>query len=196
MPRAPEYDRSIVIDQATAVFWERGYSQTSVTDLVDATGLKPGSLYAAFGSKKGVFLEVLDQYNRTFLARIQALGDGDIIEGIQALLDDIADEIVHGHDHRGCLAVNALLEMSQHDPEIAEHLARHTRKILYAFTDLFADAQRKGEISDDKDPATMASFLINNIWGMRVNCKTSPDNRSLEAIIDTVMTVLATDLYD
>ncbi len=73
MPRTPEYDRDQVIGQATAVFWERGYGQTSVCDLVAATGLQPGSLYAAFGSKKGVFLEVLDHYNRQFLEKIRAL---------------------------------------------------------------------------------------------------------------------------
>ncbi len=59
MPRTPEYDRSHVVDQAMAVFWERGYGKTSICDLVAATGLKPGSLYAAFGSKKGIYLEVL-----------------------------------------------------------------------------------------------------------------------------------------
>jgi TetR/AcrR family transcriptional repressor of nem operon len=196
MPRTPDYDRDAVIVSATAVFWERGYGQTSVADLTSATGLQPGSLYAAFGSKKGVFLEVLDQYNRGFLDRIRAMRDADVVEGIQALLEGIVDEIIHGHDQRGCLSVNALLEMSQHDEEIAEHLLRHNRKLLYAFTDLFADAQRKGEISAEKDPAGMASFLINNLWGMRVTCKSHPDRRSLEAVIETIMTVLGTDLYD
>ena len=75
MPRHAEFDRDNVIDQATSVFWERGYAKTSVGDLVSATGLQPGSLYAAFGNKKGLFLEVIDQYNRGFVGRIRALRD-------------------------------------------------------------------------------------------------------------------------
>ena len=63
MPRPPGYQRSTVLGRATELFWRRGYGATSVADLVTATGLKPGSLYAAFGSKKGLFLEVLAQYN-------------------------------------------------------------------------------------------------------------------------------------
>ncbi len=196
MPRTPEYDRDAVIHEATTVFWERGYSQTSVSDLVEATGLKPGSLYAAFGSKKGVFLEVLDDYNRRFLAKIRALADGSIVDGVQQLLDDVIDEVAAGDASRGCLSVNTLIEMSQHDAEIAEHLATHNRKLQYAFTDLFGAAQRAGEISDAKDPRALASFLINNLWGMRVTCKSAPDRRALEAVADTIMTVLATDLYD
>lgn len=196
MPRAPEFEREAVIDQATTVFWERGYSNTSVSDLVAATGLQPGSLYAAFGSKKGVFLEVLDQYNRSFLDKVRSLAGDSVLDGIQQMLDEFVDDIVKGHDRRGCLSVNTLLEMSQHDEEIAEHLALHNRKLQYAFVDLFADAQRDGEISDAKDPRGLASFLINNLWGMRVSCKSDPDRRSLEAIVETIMTVLATDLYD
>ncbi|MDJ0699575.1 MAG: TetR/AcrR family transcriptional regulator [Woeseiaceae bacterium] len=196
MPRTPEYDRDAVIHEATAVFWERGYSQTSVGDLVEATGLKPGSLYAAFGSKKGVFLEVLDDYNRRFLGKIRALAEGSIIDGVQQLLDEVIDEVAAGDASRGCLSVNTLIEMSQHDAEIAEHLATHNRKLKYAFADLFGAAQRAGEISDAKDPRALASFLINNLWGMRVTCKSGPDRRSLEAVADTIMTVLATDLYD
>ncbi len=196
MPRTPEYDRDAVIREATAVFWERGYSQTSVGDLVEATGLKPGSLYGAFGSKKGVFLEVLDDYNRRFLEKIRALAEGSIVDGVQQLLDDVIDEVAAGDASRGCLSVNTLIEMSQHDAEIAEHLATHNRKLQYAFTDLFGAAQSAGEISDAKDPRALASFLINNLWGMRVTCKSGPDRRSLEAVADTIMTVLATDLYD
>ena len=43
-------------------FWEHGYAATSITQLVDATHLQPGSLYAAFDSKQGLFLAVLDHY--------------------------------------------------------------------------------------------------------------------------------------
>lgn len=196
MPRPREYDRGTVVDQATAVFWERGYGQTSVGDLVEATGLKPGSLYAAFGSKKGVFLEVLEQYNRRFLAKIEAMADEPVVDGVQALLDDITGEVVAGGNQRGCLTVNTLLEMSRHDEDIAEHLALHSRRVEYALADLFAEAQRRGEISEDKDPRALACFLINNIWGMRVMCKGGPDRRALASIVDTVMIVIATDLYD
>ena len=196
VPRPPEYDRDTVIAQATSVFWHRGYGRTSVGDLVEATGLKPGSLYAAFGSKKGVFLEVLDDYNRRFLDRIRGMAGESVVDGVQSLLDEVVDDIASGRGRRGCLSVNTLLEMSQHDEDIADRLARHNRQLQYAFADLFADAQRRGEISEDKDPNSLASFLINSIWGMRVTCKGNPDRRALGAVVETVMTVIATDLYD
>ena len=125
MPRSPEYDRSAVVEQAMTVFWERGYGKTSISDLVGATGLQPGSLYAAFGNKKGLFLEVIEQYNQQFIARIRDVREqpGAAIDKIGALLQQIVEEQANSHDHRGCLTVNAMLEMSQHDSEIGDHLA-------------------------------------------------------------------------
>lgn len=48
------------MDAAAGVFRQRGYAATSVDHLVEATGVHRGSLYGVFGSKRGVFLRVLD----------------------------------------------------------------------------------------------------------------------------------------
>ncbi len=43
------------------VFWSNGYHGTSLPDLLRATRLSRGSLYAAFGDKRGIFLLALDR---------------------------------------------------------------------------------------------------------------------------------------
>ena len=192
MARLPEYDRDTVVEQAMAVFWKRGYGRTSVGDLVDATGLKPGSLYAAFGSKKGVFIEVLDQYNAGLLETIRGLrrDDGPILGRVRGLLDDIVEETMSGAEQKGCLTVNALLEMSQHDTDIAERLCLHSEKLRQAFADVLDEARRRGEIEEKRDSGALSAFLMNSIWGMRVMCKNRPNRASLEAIVDGVMVSL------
>ncbi len=192
MPRTPEYDRADVVDKAMAVFWERGYGQTSIGDLVDATGLKPGSLYAAFGSKKGVFLEVLDEYNRAFLLEIRTIArsGGPKIAAVRGILDDIVDKSVSGDDRRGCLSVNALLELAQHEPDIAARLEGHNQGVRDAFAALLRAAQDAREIPATKDADALAAFLVNNIWGMRVSCRGCPDRDALNAIVEAVMASL------
>lgn len=51
--------------KCAATFLETGYEGTSIDDLVSATGLHRGSLYSAFGSKRGIFLAVLKQLHAT-----------------------------------------------------------------------------------------------------------------------------------
>jgi TetR/AcrR family transcriptional repressor of nem operon len=192
MARHAEYDRSIVIARATSVFWERGYGRTSVGDLVAATGLQPGSLYAAFGNKKGLFLEVIDAYNQRFIARVNDLRDapGRSLDKIGTLLGHIVDEAAAGEATRGCLTVNALLEMSRHDEDIAGKLCGYNAELRKAFTWLIKDAQVEGDIAHSHDPNELAAFVINNLWGLRVMCKSQPDRASLEAIVNGVLSAL------
>ncbi len=192
MPRSPEYDRADVVEQATAVFWEQGYGKTSIGDLVAATGLQPGSLYAAFGNKKGLFLEVIEQYNQQFIARIRHLGEqpGSAIDKIGSLLQQIVEDQVSGDDRRGCLTVNSMLEMSQHDSEIGDHLCGYSRYAAKAFESLISEAQSQGQVAADRDAVALAEFLMNNIWGLRVMCKSRPSRESMQAVVDGVMAAL------
>lgn len=195
MPRHAEFDRDTVIHEATSVFWERGYAKTSVGDLVSATGLQPGSLYAAFGNKKGLFLEVIDQYNRRYVARIRALRDtpGRSIDKLESLLQQVVEDTAAGTAKRGCLTVNALLEMSAHDDDIAARLQGHNARLRKAFAWLVKDAQAEGDVPDARDANELASFVLNNLWGMRVMCKSRPDRASLDAIVQGVLQGLRSD---
>jgi len=192
MPRTPEYDRDQVISRATATFWERGYGQTSITHLVKSTGLQPGSLYAAFGSKKGVFLEVIDAYNHQFLERFrhQCRRGTPSLAAFRELLLDVVEQAASGEDRRGCLTVNALLEVSQHEPEIADRLRSHSERLQCEFAAFLHDLREAGELAAHHDPQALSLFLVNNLWGMRVMCKANPDRRAMLAVVDALMAAL------
>jgi len=59
MGRTRSFDERQVVEEAAALFTGNGYEATSIDDLVGATGLHRGSLYQAFGSKRGIFLAAL-----------------------------------------------------------------------------------------------------------------------------------------
>lgn len=62
MARPRTFDEDVVIARAAEVFGRLGYHACSVDDLVEVTALQRGSLYKAFGSKRGLFEKVLDQF--------------------------------------------------------------------------------------------------------------------------------------
>ena len=61
MGRNKKFDQVKVISTISQTFIQYGYEGTSLDDLVKATGLLRGSLYASFGSKRGMFLAALEQ---------------------------------------------------------------------------------------------------------------------------------------
>lgn len=61
MARPRAFDEEEVVRQAAVTFAELGYNGCSIDDLLSATGLKRGSLYKAFGSKRNLFIGCLTQ---------------------------------------------------------------------------------------------------------------------------------------
>jgi len=60
--RKPEYDQAHVVHKAARLFGSRGYTACSVDDLVRGLGVHRGSLYRAFGSKRGLFVAALQAH--------------------------------------------------------------------------------------------------------------------------------------
>ena len=93
MSRA-QFDRDEIIDKSIELFWKNGYSASSMKQVVKTTGLKPGSLYLAFGNKEALFREALESYAQQSIARIRSILDNapSVGEGICAHLEKMVQE--------------------------------------------------------------------------------------------------------
>ncbi|MFH7346805.1 TetR family transcriptional regulator, partial [Pseudomonas syringae pv. tagetis] len=56
---------------ATGVFWLHGYAYSSIIDLTEGTGLSRSFLYQLFHVKDGLFIESLQLYTGSVLARFK-----------------------------------------------------------------------------------------------------------------------------
>ena len=59
MARHARYDRKTALEKAVGLFWEKGYHGSSMKQIEQALDMRPGSIYATFGSKDGLFSEAL-----------------------------------------------------------------------------------------------------------------------------------------
>lgn len=194
MARPVQYDLDEVLDKAMHAFWDQGYCATSMSTLVEATELKPGSLYAAFESKQGLFLAALDHYGARSAARLRLqLGGADSpLDAIDDYFDRLAEDIERKRGRTSCFLVNTVLELSRRDTEVRQHINRHFAAIQSAFADALKDACAKGELDASTDCDALAGFLMNNIWGLRVLAGTKPVPGRARQVVNLVKTVLRT----
>jgi TetR/AcrR family transcriptional repressor of nem operon len=123
MAGVKQFDRDDVLDRAMALFWRRGYEATSIRDLVTATGINRGSIYATFGDKQGLFLAVLDRYGEKIANPLMAqLDDPDPRRAIQRMFESIIQRTSDPRFPRGCLNTNTSLECPSGD-EITRKIA-------------------------------------------------------------------------
>ena len=70
MPRVKLFDEKEVLTKAMNLFWRKGYSATSVQDLVNHLGINRGSLYDTFGNKEQLFNQSLALYRNSTIEGI------------------------------------------------------------------------------------------------------------------------------
>ena len=99
------------------VFWSRGYHATALPDLLRATRLSRGSLYAAFGDKHSLFLRALDRYIADALRRMEGEFDprNDPVVGLRAYLAGYVERTSGSNGRRGCLLVATAMELAGQD---------------------------------------------------------------------------------
>jgi TetR/AcrR family transcriptional repressor of nem operon len=188
MARPRQFDPDEVIDRSMQAFWERGYHETSVDDLVNITGVRPGSLYNAFpGGKHGLFLEALARYADLVvpekLGALERPGAG--LMELRAYFDGLVDDLTRPEGRIGCLMVNSAMELAAVDSEVGEVVRNHMDRLERNAQRALRNAKRRGEIPSEVNPRAKATQLMATGMGLMVVGKTSPGRKALESIVDS-----------
>jgi TetR/AcrR family transcriptional regulator, transcriptional repressor for nem operon len=180
------------LKKAMDLFWERGYEQSSVEDLVEYTGLGRGSLYDTFGDKHSLYLAALDQYcgrARENLATFRNQS-GSLQEILESLFQSYIDHLTDDPARRGCFLVNASIELAPHDPEVFGRVQSAYDNIEETFYYLLIKAQGAGELAWTCDPHQIARFLLGTLISIRVLARNRADRAMLQDIVKTALLVL------
>ena len=123
MSRTRSFDEAAALDAICDVFWRNGYDGASYADLMKASGLGKGSLYAAWGDKAALYRAALARYVEAELGALAGLlGDAATPAGarLRMLLDYPIDAVASRDDRRGCFLCNASIDRAPADPKVAE----------------------------------------------------------------------------
>lgn len=70
----PEQTVQLILDTASALFFQKGYDRTTLQDIIDATKLSKGAIYHHFSSKEAILIAVVDRigdFNSAVLAEVR-----------------------------------------------------------------------------------------------------------------------------
>jgi TetR/AcrR family transcriptional regulator, transcriptional repressor for nem operon len=168
MPRPRTRTREEMVAAAKDAFWEFGYDGTAVSELERRTGVNRSSLYAEFGSKQALFAESLDMYDRQIVDPLIAGMEADPSFGaIEAFFGGVKDVILEERTdrRRGCLLVNAIAELSPHEPDVARRGVEFRDRLLRAFMTVLEQEAAGGRGAGSVERrANMLLATILGIW--------------------------------
>jgi TetR/AcrR family transcriptional regulator, transcriptional repressor for nem operon len=194
MARTREFDIDAAVAAAMEAFRRTGYEGTSMRDLAEATGLGSGSIYAAFGSKEGLYLAALDLYRQRYATPLTELlrsAGSDAREVVREVFVGAVDEIARDGRRRACLIVAAAMERARDDDRVAAQLRSTTRALELALYDVLAEGQVRGQIPADRNASDLARFLVTSLQGLRVMAAIDSDRAALMSSAEVALTCLA-----
>lgn len=188
MARPREFDEEAVLDAAIRRFWDGGFEATSVKDLTAETGLTAASLYNAFGDKRALYRMALDHYIETSIgARIGRSAALPPRAAITTFFADVLRRSLNDRQHKGCMVVNAALELAPHDSEFRDIVVRALKRIEGFFRGAIEKGQADGTIACAIPAAAMAQHLLGVLMGLRVLARVRPERVLLEGLVATAL---------
>ena len=181
MARPRNFSRAGVLEKALPVFWKRGFADTSLQELEQATGVNKSGLYSEFSGKEELFLESL----RFYLERIMQHG----LLMVEPLGWDNIEQFLklgprNTEEQKGCFAISSMRELAILPPAAVQMLA-HSRVQLKQLIARNIEAEKPKLAVDD-----LASMVLTFFAGLSVEQNLKSSRAATGHKVDNLMQVL------
>ncbi len=191
--RPREFDLDAAIDAVVPLFRERGFSSASITDISAATQLSAGSIYKAFGDKRGVFLRAFHRYTGTRHAQLQRClqAESTGFDKLRAMLIFYAETSHGAEGRRGCLVAASAIELATLDSTMADLVTSALHRVESTLRGLIRLGQSDGSIPAGIDTDATACLLLSVLQGFRVIGKAGRARPEMIAAAEQAMRLLS-----
>ena len=192
MSRAAAFDPVIALGQVTDLFSSKGYTETSMEDIVRTTGVSRYGLYGTFGNKRELFEQALEQYAERMGKRsyLRLLEPGASLDHIRVIFDERIEDMFCGDENKGCLFIHTAMELAPQDEELRGVLQRFMKRMSKAFAIGIDSAKGRGEVAEDIDVDSAGDMLTSTMFGLAVLGRTGFPKETLEGIVENTLDAL------
>lgn len=187
MSKKINFSKSKTLNQITTLFHTKGYSDTSIQDIVEISGLNRSSIYNTFGSKLQLFVQCFEISETKYRRDIQKviLSSTNPTKSIRKIL-----EISINNSYNGYLIPNYFSEIKNNEPSIRKLVSNQQEYLLDLFEDIIRRGQNVGSINNSKSAKQYASYLLTSYQGLQTMKNFVLKDVKLENIIYDILSVL------
>jgi TetR/AcrR family transcriptional repressor of nem operon len=177
-----EQTRRKIVEAAAPIFNKRGYEGSSLSDLMEATGLKKGGIYRHFSSKEELAAEAFDYtWEAAWNARLLHVDEKS--NGIEKLKQLIANFVEHRSPvPGGCPILNTAIDADDGNVVLRAHVAKALRSWLSRLQTIVDQAQARGETQPGVDPQTVATLIVALLEGALMMSRIQRNDEALRRV--------------
>jgi TetR/AcrR family transcriptional repressor of nem operon len=187
MAKTISYNRDDVVEKATNLYWKKGFHATSMRELQEVIDMRPGSIYACFGSKEGLFKEALQHYAQMSLDQIQLCKQAP--SPLAAMKTFIGTVITDSHQHAPsgmCMLAKTIAELTEENAELLSLAKNLLKQIEAAFAEVLVAAQEKQELDSSQSPQRLARHIQIQLMGLRTYSRANDGNIPVDELVSDI----------
>jgi len=193
MVRERAFDPATALSRAVELFSSKGYSETSMEDIVQATGVSRYGLYGTFGNKRELFEQALDCYADSMgkQAFLRLMDPDASLAHIRRIFEERVVDMCSEEDNKGCLFIHTAMELAPQDDELREVLQKFMGRMSKLFAAGLESAQARGEVKAELDIPATGDLLTSTMFGLAVLARTGFARDTLDGIVDSTLGALS-----
>ena len=178
--------RCNIIEKSLQLFSVKGYYNTSVSDILEATDLTKGGLYGHFASKEDIWYAVYDEAVRIWKGIVfkGIRNNTNPLKRIEKFIEnDIRDYLGTDVFDGGCFFLNMLVELSGQSASMSKQILRGFVRLSGLLRSWLEEADQKGMLQENLDLKEVANFIIISLNGAAALYISSRDKSILDQTV-------------
>ncbi len=191
MARPQEFNQQRVISKAIECFWIKGYSETTLADLLQAMSMSRSSFYNSFGDKRQLFELCLETYGQQAQQIMLMTLGGSTLSGLAAIRQFLMLVLVtpmSDLSKRGCLLVNTIAETAMVDQTLNNQAVALMAPVKAGFI------KQLRTLFDEKNSIRHGEWLFTQLLGWRLQAQLGLPADVIAEQIDWSLTQLESSL--
>lgn len=182
--------RQKIVEHAAELFNVQGYSGTAISDIMDATGLKKGGIYAHFSSKEEIAVAAFDFAYECSYRRYREIIEAYPDDALKQLL-----EVVESHRYMdtespvdgGCPLLNTAIESDDYHPTLKRRAQAMMRQWQSVIRYIVKNGIAAGQFRKSVDASQVATLIISSLEGSLMMSKLMDEPAHLRFTVDWLL---------
>ncbi len=183
-----ERTRQFIIEKSAPLFNKKGYSATTMTDILEATGLTKGGIYGNFQTKDEIAVEAFEHALNKVRdgLRIKIKQGKTATEKLNAILTFYHNYSISPVVEGGCPLLNTAIDADDTIPVLKERAAKGMKEMLASLKHIIEQGILSGEFSDRLNPMNEAELIFATIEGGIMISKLNDNPSILNRLLDSI----------
>jgi TetR/AcrR family transcriptional repressor of nem operon len=181
-----------IIHESLKLFSLKGFTSTSIQDILAAANTSKGGFYNHFSSKEDLFYQVLDEARKIWRDRnLSGLKQAESsLERVTLLLRNYKDRYLKDADNfpGGCVFITLSVELSDQIPHLSKEIEKGFIGLKNLYKRFLDEGKHSGELDKNVDTDAITEMIFNSMLGASViynaNKSTAGLDKSVDSLID------------